>query len=176
MSTPAIVNFCDKDENIQASIYVHWDGYPDDEDGMFHQLNNFFENVSQLTDTRFKDPSYLAAKFIVHLMDGDIGSLGCGVVSNPNKFQCVNYFYTVICKDNTKPKVICSTTQTESPHNEVKQQKIVRFDYNSRSEVKNRLVVVSDENNIYLEGTDLNINEFRKFLKTKMKNIKEVTI
>jgi hypothetical protein len=52
--------------DIRAIIYRHCDGYPDGEHGVPADLERFFKEVeSQTRDTRFSDPSYLAAKFVV---------------------------------------------------------------------------------------------------------------
>lgn len=50
-----------------AIIYRHTDGYPE---GAGTDIYRFFEDVkSQTNDTRFGDPSYLAAKYVVWLAD-----------------------------------------------------------------------------------------------------------
>jgi hypothetical protein len=69
MSTRCVINFCDGDE-VVAKIYRHSDGYPDTEHGVLADLQRFFETVKTQCDgtiygTRFDDPSYLAAKFVV---------------------------------------------------------------------------------------------------------------
>jgi hypothetical protein len=69
MSTRCTINFGEtyKDEfhNV-AKIYRHSDGYPDSEYGVPACLSQFFKDVeNQTMDTRFNDPSYLAAKFVV---------------------------------------------------------------------------------------------------------------
>lgn len=67
MSTRAVVNFA-YDGQADAKVYVHGDGYPDEKNGMLATLDAFFKAVERQTpDTRFNDPSYLAAKFVVFL-------------------------------------------------------------------------------------------------------------
>ena len=62
MSTRCIINF-GSDNNIVAKIYRHSDGYPS---AILPDLQTFFEDVmAQTKDTRFDDPSYLAAKYVV---------------------------------------------------------------------------------------------------------------
>jgi len=53
------------ENQVQAKVYRHPDGYPD---SMLPDLLEFFETVTDETsDTRFNDPSYLAAKWVVWL-------------------------------------------------------------------------------------------------------------
>lgn len=64
MSTRCNIHFtyAGRDE-VEANVYRHSDGYPD---GVLPDLEKFFEAVeAQTSDTRFNDPTYLAAKFVV---------------------------------------------------------------------------------------------------------------
>jgi hypothetical protein len=62
MSTRCVINFTAGKEII-AKVYRHCDGYPD---GVLPDLQTFFTAVEGDTkDTRFGDPSYLAAKYVV---------------------------------------------------------------------------------------------------------------
>lgn len=62
MATRCTVHFV-SGKTTGAIVYRHWDGYPD---AMLPDLERFFEDVKKHTkDTRFDDPCYLAAKFIV---------------------------------------------------------------------------------------------------------------
>lgn len=64
MSTRSTTHFVDGDE-VKAIVYRHSDGYPD---GHGADLLQFFADVrSQTSDTRFDDPTYLAAKLVVWL-------------------------------------------------------------------------------------------------------------
>ena len=70
MSTRCVIKFgCKGDDGKLASyamVYQHSDGYPDGEHGVPAVLQRFFEAVEgDTSDTRFGDPTYLAAKFIV---------------------------------------------------------------------------------------------------------------
>lgn len=50
----------------RAIVYRHCDGYPDGPHGVPADLERFFAEVeSQTNDTRFGDPCYLAAKYVV---------------------------------------------------------------------------------------------------------------
>lgn len=67
-----MIKFGEKDGNrngkltASAMIYQHSDGYPDGEHGVLVLLQTFFRAVEKDTrDTRFEDPEYLAAKFLV---------------------------------------------------------------------------------------------------------------
>lgn len=67
MSTRCTIHFhARKGDDPIAIIYRHCDGYPDGEAGVPASLTRFFEVVREQTnDTRFTDPSYLAAKYVV---------------------------------------------------------------------------------------------------------------
>lgn len=65
MSTRCTIRFADQ-YGEDAIIYRHSDGYPDSDVGVLADLQRFFSDVEEQTaDTRFEDPSYLAAKFVV---------------------------------------------------------------------------------------------------------------
>lgn len=63
MSTRCNIHFNGWGET-QANVYRHSDGYPD---GVLPDLQKFFEAVEAQCghDTRFDDPEYLAAKYVV---------------------------------------------------------------------------------------------------------------
>jgi len=62
MSTRCSIHFTYQGQ-VQANVYRHSDGYPD---GVLPDLDRFFAEVEKQTDdTRFGDPTYLAAKFVV---------------------------------------------------------------------------------------------------------------
>ena len=63
MSTRCNIHFSDGDD-IAANVYRHHDGYPE---GVLPDMQRFFKLVESDSphDTRFDDPEYLAAKFIV---------------------------------------------------------------------------------------------------------------
>ncbi len=65
MSTRCNIHFTYNGE-VSANIYQHPDGYPDGEHGVPAKLQKFFEELeAQTADTRYSDPEYLAAKFLV---------------------------------------------------------------------------------------------------------------
>jgi hypothetical protein len=68
MSTRCTINFTyGGDKQIAAKIYRHSDGYPD---GVLPDIQEFFAAVEKDTkDTRFANPTYLAAKFVVWQAD-----------------------------------------------------------------------------------------------------------
>lgn len=69
MSTRCVINFC-HGKRVVAKIYRHHDGYPDTDGGVLADLTKFVTTVeAQTNDTRFSDPSYLAAKFVVWQAD-----------------------------------------------------------------------------------------------------------
>lgn len=66
MSTRSTTHFSYGDESF-AIVYRHPDGYPE---GHGTDLYKFLNDVKKQTeDTRFNDPSYLAAKLVVWLAD-----------------------------------------------------------------------------------------------------------
>jgi len=111
MSTRCNIHFAySPDEPPEANIYRHCDGYPD---GVLPDLNEFFADVEKQTaDTRFNDPSYLAAKFVVW-QAAKFARYGSG---NPLDFISLGimsadagdgaYVYTVICRGPGRPEVV----------------------------------------------------------------------
>lgn len=66
MSTRSTTHFVEGGKTC-AIVYRHADGYPD---GHGAELQEFFADVeAQTQDTRYNDPSYLAAKLVVWLAD-----------------------------------------------------------------------------------------------------------
>ena len=94
-----------------AIIYRHSDGYTDGEHGVLAGLGRFFADVQHQTkDTRFDDPTYLAAKFVVwqagkHTKkDNPLDFLGVGVVTtDPGDIE---YRYIVTCANDAVPAVV----------------------------------------------------------------------
>ncbi len=118
MSTRCVINFyyndgVARDEEVAAKVYRHCDGYPDGTPGVPACLERFFTEVeAQCTGTmygtRFNDPSYLAAKFIVWQANEyhqekmlAFGSLGV-VQKNPGDIE---YEYFVACGRYGRPRV-----------------------------------------------------------------------
>ena len=64
MSTRSTTHFVERDR-VAAIVYRHSDGYPE---AAGADLLDFFAQVKEQTqDTRFYDPTYLAAKYVVFL-------------------------------------------------------------------------------------------------------------
>ena len=116
MSTRCTIHFCyGSMEETEAIIYRHCDGYPE---AMLPDLDRFFSDVeNQTKDTRFSDPSYLAAKFVVWQsrenieayegyemhVGGPLDFLGLGIcMEDPGDIE---YRYHVVCMDNNRPRV-----------------------------------------------------------------------
>jgi len=103
MSTRATVHFgsqnADGKFTKQAIVYRHHDGYPA---GLGKDLKTFLEEVKKTCpDTRFYDPCYLAAKFVVWQADqyankdNKLDFLSLGVcLEDPSDIE---YRYLVIC-------------------------------------------------------------------------------
>jgi hypothetical protein len=98
MSTRATVHF-QSNGKTEAIVYRHSDGYPE---GLGEDLKLFFKEVqAQTKDTRFNDPAYLAAKFVVWQSDqyrrglNRLDFLGVGVVlEDPGDIE---YRYLLDC-------------------------------------------------------------------------------
>lgn len=117
MSTRATVHFKNWDET-QAIVYRHCDGYPT-KGGLKDDLNRFLKEIkANLTDTRFSDACFLAARFVVW-QAAEYVRLGVRTNEKPNqpKHICdflsvgimmqdpgdIEYRYTVDC-DNLDAK------------------------------------------------------------------------
>ena len=104
MSTRACVHFI-QNGGAEAKIYRHSDGYPE---GLGQDLVGFLQELKDnVTDNRFTDAGYLAAKWVVRdatmnreYANGephDLNFLGVGVVSqDPTDIE---YRYEVLCDD-----------------------------------------------------------------------------
>ncbi len=106
MSTRCVIGFYGthpSEGKPEALIYRHGDGYPDGKHGVPASLARLFVDVAaQTSDTRFDDPSYLAAKYVVW-QAGEYASdkakplafLSLGIVMNePGDIE---YRYAVVC-------------------------------------------------------------------------------
>jgi hypothetical protein len=110
MSTRCNIHFTDgHSKTVQANIYRHSDGYPE---AVLPDLEKFFGAVEdQTSDTRFGDPEYLAAKFVVWEATKDyeyrsgarLDFLGVGVVTQDAGDAA--YIYTVKCAGPGRPQV-----------------------------------------------------------------------
>jgi hypothetical protein len=117
MSTRSTTHFIyGNKSNPVAIIYRHSDGYPEVAGVDIHK---FFDECGKLNDSRFTDPSYLAAKYVVFLADifntkwnsvtGDskLQFLSVGVMcSDPGDIE---YRYVIDCKNliSGRPTVTC---------------------------------------------------------------------
>lgn len=73
MGTRSMTHF-KSGKHVEARIYRHWDGYPE---GAGADIKIFLDTIKkELKDTRFGDPGYLAAKYVVFLADLFHGSKG----------------------------------------------------------------------------------------------------
>lgn len=112
MSTRCQIHFVhDTDEKRYPSIYRHSDGYPDGQHGVLASLERFFKAVkTQTHDTRFGDPEYLAAKFVVWQSGEWVGSggpldfLSVGVANGLHGDE--DYEYRVICDTRERTPTI----------------------------------------------------------------------
>ena len=110
MSTRASIHF-QSDGSDVAIVYRHSDGYPE---GLGEDLKAFFAEVRIQCghDTRFNDPSYLAAKWIVWdaKQHGEgLKFLSVGVLlEDPSD---IAYRYILACDDDQEPKVKIETAR-----------------------------------------------------------------
>ena len=131
MSTRCTIHFAESNLSV-AIIYRHSDGYPG---GVDADLCRFFDAVEeQCADTRFGDPSYLAAKFVVWQADryaqkrrlGDpkdapakppLNFLSVGIVTSDP--EDIEYRWHVDCSrgalDRGKGRPVVSYRERESP-------------------------------------------------------------
>lgn len=107
MSTRSTTHFVyDGDKKPTAIIYRHSDGYPE---GAGVDLLRFIEETGALRDSRWGDPSYLAAKYVVFLArefaddpSSPLAFISVGVLdADPGDIE---YRYVVRC-GNGKPTV-----------------------------------------------------------------------
>jgi hypothetical protein len=135
MSTNAVIHFCAESKTeIRASIYRHWDGYPDTESGVLADFARFCDAVEHDTsDHRYGDPSYLAAKFVVWMALKESNStrfvrgkakghperpldfLGVGII--PSTWT-QEYAYYVLCTAShnaVRPEILCEPEEEAEP-------------------------------------------------------------
>jgi hypothetical protein len=101
MATRSNIHFV-ADGITYANLYIHYDSYPSNR---VPELKEFFHAVkNQTNDTRFNDPEYLAAKFVVWysqtgLREGSpspsLDFLGIGVCVEDH--GDIDYIYEVHC-------------------------------------------------------------------------------
>ena len=114
MSTRACVHFM-QNGGAEAKIYRHSDGYPE---GLGQDLLGFLQELkTNVTDNRFTDAGYLAAKWVVRdaienrqYANGEphnLNFLGVGIVAeDPTDIE---YRYEVLCdelNDEGMPKIM----------------------------------------------------------------------
>ena len=129
MSTRATIHFhYQTSTKPEAIIYRHGDGYPD---GLGLDLQRFFlELEKHVSDRRFNDPSYLAAKWVV--WDADQMAQYTGLNGNKKKHKLaflsvgvvmqdpgdIEYRYHVWCgkpqQGKDWPEVTCEHVEFES--------------------------------------------------------------
>ena len=129
MSTRSTTHFIEGGKP-QAIVYRQADGYPE---GHGVELQEFFDDVERQTkDTRFNDPSYLAAKLVVWLADRfahhyDWEDGGKFVKNEPLDFLSVGvcledpfdieYRYEIHCENAERPVVKAYSVSCSYPDN-----------------------------------------------------------
>lgn len=92
MGTSALV----KVKGNDVCLYVHHDGYPEDEHGMLARLEPFCEAWE--ASRRGYDPEYMMAQLVMHFgrlhPDSSERMTGFGLVSDRTKV-CVDWFYEI---------------------------------------------------------------------------------
>lgn len=108
MSIGGVYRFKDEpDSEPVAYIYKHTDNYPEGKHGAIVGILRFFREVECHTnDTRFDDPAYLAAKFVVFWAheyarnpEKYLNFLSVGVVGPGDWGQ--QYTYDIICNNES---------------------------------------------------------------------------
>jgi hypothetical protein len=137
MSTRSVTNFVrsltdiggDTITGFGAKVYRHPDGYPS---GNGRDLLTFFDKVEKDTgDTRFNDPSYLGAKWVVYLAEQfsrkytvnggyapgkpwSLDFLSVGVCNkNPGDIE---YEYAVLCTNGSRPAIFVREWRYPEPY------------------------------------------------------------
>ena len=127
MSTRCTTHFTYQNETKpEAIIYRHSNGYPS---GAGVDLLRFLDEVNKLSDKRFNDPSYLAAKYVVFLADmfntsneSRLDFLSVGVVAqDPGDIE---YRYVVNCSNGGRPVVKCYKVSCSYPENVWSQKEV----------------------------------------------------
>jgi len=105
MSTRGTVHFC-YGGKTQAIVYRHSDCYPD---GLGEDLKTFLKEVQDnVADTRFSDPNYLAAKFVVwqagqYAHQHPLNFLSIGIMlEDPGDIE---YRYKILCENDAMPEI-----------------------------------------------------------------------
>lgn len=124
MSTRSSIWFWGGDLEPSAGVYVHSDGYPEGENGRLEDLERFFTAAEiQTTDTRFYDPEYLAARYLVFKAREfakdparrPLNFLSVGVTLNPHMDE--EYRYSVLChrpRPDGRPTVLWQPVDFDS--------------------------------------------------------------
>lgn len=115
MSTRCNIHFTDRSGEVYANIYRHSDGYPE---GVLPDLEKFFADVAAQVpgDTRFSDPEFLAAKYVVWeawqmagiqaadpLQVAPLAFISVGIMTQDAGDAA--YIYTVACHSDGQPVV-----------------------------------------------------------------------
>ena len=107
MSTRAHVafGFTKNFDEREAMVYVHNDGHPK---YMGNEFLRFFDAIqATCEDTRFDDPEYLAAKYVVWRMEGRVENIGVSISREPH--YSAAFLYLVVCNTNGEtPEVYIS--------------------------------------------------------------------
>jgi hypothetical protein len=119
-----MINFAD-DCGVRAKLYRHCDGYPGKVDGaefgVLPDLRQFCADVEEQCDgdNRYRDPEYLAAKFVVWQAQRNARSerplqfLSLGVAMHDH--GDIEYTYTLHCIDGGRPAVSWQTCGWHEP-------------------------------------------------------------
>lgn len=101
MSTRCVINFS-YGTSVHAKVYRHSDGYPDTKHGVLADLEKFFTAVKKQTnDTRFGDPTYLSAKYVVWQADQNAKKYTMGAKGMTyKKAQKLDFLSVGICIEN----------------------------------------------------------------------------
>lgn len=105
MATRSVIDFTfGGEQRPSAKVYRHYDGYPS---AVQADFVTFLADVQAETrDTRFGDPTYLAAKFIVWSARQNgkgLDFLGVApILHNPGD---IDYVHTVVCSPGSEPTI-----------------------------------------------------------------------
>lgn len=134
MGDRTYVRFVDSEAELSdpnrelPAIYLHWGGYPK---YMKEVFNDFFEAVERDCANNFRcrygDPTYLAAKFVVHMASEfaedptrplDFTSVGITSVSVLKAVSEGSWTYAIVCsggpRSNLRPKIMMDETLSDA--------------------------------------------------------------
>ena len=177
MSTRAHVSFNSNGQR-HALIYRHCDGYPE---GLGADLLAFFEEViKQTADTRFTDPEYLAAKWIVwdSGCEGRLDFLSVGI--SLQEHSDIEYLYDVDCDGTHDTPIVSYKNCGETVYLNYRPIKYIPKLYNAiefkyNGTYRTLINYETDSKNGLISGFECETEKFKNFRLERTLHLKFVT-